>query len=140
MTHRELSLYLQQDMAEDAVVGEEKDNGGVLMMYGYGKGMARGFGFGRGSGPGRDSGAGFGFRGTSPSWPYTGKGRGGLPRCSYPGSGRNDIPDWDRNAGYKPSVVVGSEKEVLKDQAEMMKEHLVQIEKRLRELEEKEVD
>jgi len=36
------------------------------------------FGFGRGRGRG---GRGFGFRGTSPPWPYIGRGRGGLPRC-----------------------------------------------------------
>jgi hypothetical protein len=35
--------------------------------------MAYGFGFGRG----------FGFRGSSPPWPYVGRGRGGLPRCWY---------------------------------------------------------
>jgi NAD-dependent dihydropyrimidine dehydrogenase PreA subunit len=28
---------------------------------------------------------GFGFRGVSPPWPYVGRGRGGLPRCAYPG-------------------------------------------------------
>ena len=27
---------------------------------------------------------GFGFRGSSPPWPYGGRGRGGLPRCWYP--------------------------------------------------------
>ena len=27
---------------------------------------------------------GFGFRGFSPPWPYTGRGRGGLPRCWHP--------------------------------------------------------
>ena len=41
------------------------------------------YGFGRGSG-GR-GGAGLGFRGSSPPWPYVGRGRGGLPRCQYPG-------------------------------------------------------
>ena len=37
--------------------------------------MPNGFGF-RG-------GWGFGFRGSSPPWPYVGRGRGGLPRCWY---------------------------------------------------------
>ncbi len=32
-------------------------------------------GFGRGNG--------FGFRGSSPPWPYVGRGRGGLPRGAY---------------------------------------------------------
>ena len=35
----------------------------------------RGIGFGRGMG--------FGFRGSSPPWPFIGRGRGGLPRCGY---------------------------------------------------------
>lgn len=30
------------------------------------------------------NGYGFGFRGSSPPWPYIGRGRGGLPRCWYP--------------------------------------------------------
>jgi hypothetical protein len=114
------------------------------MVYGYGRGMARGFGFGAGSGPGRGRGAGFGFRGASPPWPYVGRGRRGLPRCSYPGMRRGFIPDWDYgtpwNAGYDPAAAVDSEKEVLKDQAEMMKGQLEQIEKRLQEPEEKEED
>jgi hypothetical protein len=44
------------------------------MPNGYGRG------FGRGGGGG---GWGFGFRGSSPTWPYVGLGRGGLPRCGY---------------------------------------------------------
>lgn len=42
--------------------------------------MPFGFGYGRGFG------RGFGFRGSSPPWPYVGRGRGGLPRCSYYGA------------------------------------------------------
>lgn len=38
--------------------------------------MPYGFGYGRG----------FGFRGSSPPWPYVGRGRGGLPRCGYFGA------------------------------------------------------
>jgi hypothetical protein len=110
------------------------------MMHGFNRKVA--YTFGRGSGQGRGFGAGFGFRGASPPWPYAGRGRGGLPRCSYPGLRRGFIPDRDYgvpwSAGYDPAVTVDSEKELLKDQAEMMKEQLEQIEKRLKELEEKE--
>ena len=45
--------------------------------------MYGGFGRGRGAGAGARGGQGFGFRGSSPSWPYVGRGRGGLPRCAY---------------------------------------------------------
>jgi hypothetical protein len=33
----------------------------------------------------RSGGAGMGFRGNSPPYPCVGRGRGGLPRCQYPG-------------------------------------------------------
>ena len=92
------------------------------MMYGFGRKMARGFGFGRVAGPGRGFGAGFGFGGSSPPWPYFGRGRGGLPRCAYPGPGRIDVSD---------------EKEILQGQADMMKSNLDDIERRLGELENK---
>ena len=92
------------------------------MMYGFGRKMARGFGFGRGAGPGRGFGAGFGFGGSSPPWPYFGRGRGGLPRCAHPGLGR---------------IAVSDEKEILQGQADMMKSHLDDIERRLSELENK---
>ena len=112
------------------------------MMYGFNRKVA--YGFGRGTGQAQCFGAGFGFRGASPPWPYAGRGRGGLPRCSYPGLRRDFIPDWEYgapwNAGLDPAVTVDSEKEVLKDQAEMIKGQLEQIEKRLKELEEKEGD
>ena len=35
---------------------------------------------------------GFGFRGSSPSWPFVGIGRGGLPRCGYFLSGTAGVP------------------------------------------------
>ena len=35
------------------------------------------------AGRGQKMGMGLGFRGSSPSWPYVGRGRGGLPRCGY---------------------------------------------------------
>ena len=46
--------------------------------------MPNGYGF-RG-------GCGFGFRGSSPPWPYIGRGRGGLPRCGYFWSGAAGMP------------------------------------------------
>jgi hypothetical protein len=35
---------------------------------------------------GRSGGMGIGFIGCPPPYPYMGRGRGGLPRCQYPGS------------------------------------------------------
>ena len=46
------------------------------------------YGQGRGGAIWNRQGQGFGFRGTSPGWPYIGRGRGGLPRCArYLGAG-----------------------------------------------------
>jgi len=90
------------------------------------------YGFGRGTG-GR-GGAEFGFRGTVPPWPYTGRGRGGLPRCSYPGI--NVL------SGYTPSAQPNSaemtrkgEISWLKSQAEVIKTELDRIEARIRDIE-----
>ena len=47
--------------------------------------MPSGYGYRRG-------GWGFGFRGSSPPWPYVGRGRGGLPRCAHFFSGAAGIP------------------------------------------------
>ncbi len=58
---------------EVTLVHTQLIKGGEKMVYGFGRGW------------GRRGGAGFGFRGTSPSWPYVGRGMGGLPRCWYPG-------------------------------------------------------
>ena len=69
-------------------------------------------------------GRGFGFRGSSPPWPYVGRGRGGLPRCGYYLSG----------AGA--SQPAGDDLDSLKSQAETIKEQLEQIEARMRQLEE----
>jgi len=90
------------------------------MMYGFGKKMDRGFGFERGPGPGRSIGARFGFRGLSPSWPYFGRGRGGLPRCANPGFG---------------GITGADEKELLQEQADLMRNRLEEIERRLGQLE-----
>jgi len=49
------------------------------MPNGYGRGFVR-------------RGWGFGFRGSSPSWPFVGIGKGGLPRCGYFLSGAAGMP------------------------------------------------
>jgi len=78
-------------------------------------------------GRGQTGGMGLGFRGSSPPWPYVGRGRGGLPRCSYyPGSRANT-----------PAQGVTSEQEIslLKSQAENIKKELDMVETRIRDLE-----
>jgi hypothetical protein len=73
-------------------------------------------------------GRGFGFRGASPPWPYVGRGRGGLPRCWYPGL--LGAPTY----GYEP-ITKEQELSFLKNQAELIREELNQIEARIKELE-----
>jgi len=70
----------------------------------------------------------FGFRGSSPPWPYAGRGRGGLPRCGYFLGG---------TAGAPTVSQMSREQELaaLNDQAKMVKEQLDQIESNIRELE-----
>lgn len=74
-------------------------------------------------------GRGFGFRGASPPWPYIGRGRGGLPRCWYPGL-------WGVPAYGYPTITKEEELNFLKSQAEMLREELSQLEARIKELEE----
>lgn len=88
------------------------------MIYGFGRGLG-----GRG-------GAGLGFRGSSPPWPYVGRGRGGLPRCQYPGV--TSVPS------YGPSVTSMTreqELDFLKGQTEAIKRELEQVEVRIHDLE-----
>jgi len=110
--------------------------------------MPNGFGF-RG-------GRGFGFRGTSPPWPYIGRGRGGLPRCWHfgppvapiyqpwmqasqapyppyaaPFYGATPAP-WA--TPYAPQMTREQELDFLKEQAEAVKEQLAEIEARIGEL------
>lgn len=86
-------------------------------------------------------GLGFGFRGASPPWPYVGRGRGGLPRCSYPrlwGAPVAAAPfatPW--GTAYGPAPTPEEELGLLKDQADMMKRQLEDIESRIQELEKK---
>jgi len=90
------------------------------------------YGFGRGSG--RRGGAGFGFRGATPPWPYVGRGRGGLPRCRYPGLlGKRTVNATPRVASYQPSRE--DELGFLKEQTNTMKRGMEEIELRIQELE-----
>jgi hypothetical protein len=111
------------------------------MPYGYGRGTGMGMG-------GRGGGMGFGFRGTSPAWPYIGRGRGGLPRCSYYMASNaafspayiQDRPVYTGTAtvpGYNPNYNMSKEEELsfMKNQAEAIKKSLEQIDKRISELE-----
>ena len=98
-------------------------------------------GFGRGFGS--RGGMGFGFRGSSPPWPYVGRGRGGLPRCGYFLSGAGVPAAWQYQQSYYPYYAGApsapqktSEQELgfLREQAEAIKGQLDQIEARIREL------
>ncbi len=104
-------------------------------------------GFGRGRSFGRGGGWGFGFRGASPPWPYVGIGRGGLPRCGYFLSGAGAPVPWPyRPSFYGPPAAPGytpfapqmsreEELDYLRNQAEVVKEQLGQVESRMRDLE-----
>lgn len=117
-------------------------------------------GFGRGMGRGSGGGMGFGFRGSSPPWPYVGRGRGGLPRCGYFPSGTAGTPapwPYPASAGYgtgqgaypqntAASFVFGNapfgspvspeqELDSLRNQAEAIGEQLEQIGARMHDLE-----
>ena len=110
--------------------------------------MPNGFGGGRGFGRSSGESMGFGFRGTSPPWPYVGRGRGGLPRCGYFLSGAANPPQQPNQtpflgqepaaAGYTPfSPQISREGELnyLRNQTEGIKKQLDQIESRMRDLE-----
>ena len=112
--------------------------------------MPNGFGQGRGFGRGFGGGMGFGFRGTSPPWPYVGRGRGGLPRCGYFLSGAGAPPPWPYQSsfysqepatpGYTPFAPQKTKEEeldYLRNQAEAVQEQLEDIEARIKELETK---
>ena len=90
------------------------------------------YGFGRGSG--RRGGAGFGFRGSSPPWPYVGRGRGGLPRCSYPGAAMAS-PYTPVPPAYAPQMPQEQEIDWLESWAEAIKAELNRVEARIQDLE-----
>ena len=98
------------------------------MPYGYGRGFGRG------------GGMGFGFRGSSPPWPYIGRGRGGLPRCGY---FYGAVPAPPAAWAYPPPPAVPfyprmtreEELAYLADEADAIKAELEDIEIRITELE-----
>jgi NAD-dependent dihydropyrimidine dehydrogenase PreA subunit len=100
--------------------------GGGSMVYGFGGGF------------GRRGGAGLGFRGTSSPWPYIGRGRGGLPRCWYPGLRGGATPYIaPSEASYWAAPTTEGDLGFLKNQADIMKSQLEEIEHRIQELEKK---
>jgi len=76
-------------------------------------------------------GRGFGFRGSSPAWPYVGRGRGGLPRCWAYG-----IPYYPAATGWQ-AVTPEAEINLLRDQAQVIKQQLDIIESRIKDLDQK---
>jgi hypothetical protein len=91
----------------------------------------RGRGLGRGSG----GGMGFGFRGSSPPWPYVGRGRGGLPRCGYYLSGAGAPAPWPyQPSTFTPEMTKEEELGYLQNQAEVVKEQLEEIKSRIAQL------
>ena len=109
---------------------------GMGPMTGWGRGYCSAPGAGPavwGRGLDRGGGRGFGFRGSSPPWPYIGRGRGGLTRCGY----YFDAP-WGTPyapATYAPEWTREQELDILRSEAESVKEHLEQIDSRIRDLE-----
>lgn len=84
---------------------------------------------------GRGGGMGFGFRGASPPWPYVGRGRGGLPRCYYPGL-YGGSPAWG-SMPYPPQATSEQEVDFMKEEAKAVRQHLEDLEARIKELEAK---
>lgn len=78
---------------------------------------------------GQRGGTGSGFRGSSPPWPYVGRGRGGLPRCSYYFGDRAVM------LSAAPGTTREQEIYFLKGRAETMKKELDMVETRLHDLE-----
>ena len=112
---------LEPAYAQSASSARSIKKGGDTMPYGYGYG------------------AGFGFRGSSPPWPYVGRGRGGLPRCLYPGLGGAPLAAapyaTPGTAAYGPAPTPEEELGFLKDQSNIVKRQLEDIERRIQELE-----
>lgn len=102
---------------------------GMGPMTGGGRGLCNP----RGIRPGYQS-YGFGFRGASPAWPYVGRGRGGMPRCWYPGvSGEGSANAMPPVSSYQPSPQ--EELGFLKEQSNTIKHEMEEIERRIQELE-----
>ena len=79
------------------------------------------------TGRGQGGGIGPGFRGDSPPWPYVGRGRGGLPRCSFYAGSRINTP--------VQGLTREQEINLLKSQAENMKKELDTVESRIHDME-----
>jgi hypothetical protein len=93
--------------------------------------MYGGFGRGRSAGSGARGGQGFGFRGSSPPWPYVGRGRGGLPRCAY----YTGVPAPTGPASATATMPREEELTYLKNQAQAIKDDLERINFRVHNLE-----
>jgi hypothetical protein len=76
-------------------------------------------------------GRGFGFRGSSPAWPYVGRGRGGLSRCMALG-----LQDNPQTAEWQ-TINFKTEMSFLKTQAQNLKQQLDFLELRIKNLEQK---
>jgi hypothetical protein len=74
-------------------------------------------------------GMGLGFRGNSPPWPYVGRGRGGLPRCSYYLGNRASIASTSSGMPKEQEIYF------LKSQAQNIKKELEKVESKIRDLE-----
>jgi hypothetical protein len=89
------------------------------------------------------TGRGFGFGGYSPPWPYIGRGRGGLPRCWAYGAAFPYGPVDPYQGGFQapgmppfgPQMPPDQELALLKNQTDMLRQHLDQIDARVKELE-----
>lgn len=92
--------------------------------------VGRGMGLGRGKGG--DGGQGFAFHGSSPPWPYVGRGRGGKPRCAYYTS--------DSAVPANTATAEPGEQELqgLRQQSESLADQLEQIKARIDKLESEE--
>ena len=82
-------------------------------------------------------GYGFGFRGASCPWPYVGRGRGGLPRCWYPGVVTTP-PYGASSLHYPPRMTRKQELDFLREEANTLREQLGELESTMKELEAKE--
>lgn len=91
------------------------------MVYGYRRGCGGG------------GGGGFGFRGASPSWPYIGRGRGGLPRCAYPNGAVTPYPPVSANNFGRFNQ--GQDVTLLKSQTDAIKAEIKRLEDEISEIE-----
>ena len=79
------------------------------------------------------AGAGIGFRGSSPPWPYVGRGRSGLPRCQYRVVAT--FPHCMPTSPYATRMTREQELDLLKGQAEATRRDLDQREAKICDIE-----